>query len=353
MATACHRQLVVQAAPRGIVGVIGPNGAGKTTLFKMLTARNSRQGHDQARPLVKLSYVDQSRDHLDDAKTVWEEISGGLDIMKYGDKREMPSRAYCGWFNFKGPDQQKKVGLLSGGERNRVHLAKMLKEGGNLLLLDEPTNDLDTETLGALGRVGAGKISPAAPWLSPMIASSSTALPPTSWPSKATATWNGSKATSKPTRKTKSAASATPPSSPPYQVQALSSGDWNAEPVAAVSRRATARPEEYSLNRFYEPFDDVQHDAGSFLMRGDGASILFQQQTSLQAHAHNAMLCVSCPANFPRSMRCARSKPQPASKALTLAAGELNVAQAAISRHVARSRDVARREAVPSQPAAA
>jgi ATPase subunit of ABC transporter with duplicated ATPase domains len=99
---------------------------------------------------VKLSYVDQSRAHLDDKKTVWEEISGGLDIMKFGDKREMSSRAYCGWFNFKGPDQQKKVGLLSGGERNRVHLAKMLKEGGNLLLLDEPTNDLDVETLRAL-----------------------------------------------------------------------------------------------------------------------------------------------------------------------------------------------------------
>ncbi len=137
--------------PGGIVGVIGPNGAGKTTLFKMLTGKEQPdKGSIKLGPTVKLSYVDQSRDHLDDNKTVWEEISGGLDIMKYGDKREMPSRAYCGWFNFKGPDQQKKVGLLSGGERNRVHLAKMLKEGGNLLLLDEPTNDLDTETLGAL-----------------------------------------------------------------------------------------------------------------------------------------------------------------------------------------------------------
>ena len=137
--------------PGGIVGVIGPNGAGKTTLFKMLTGKEQPdQGSIKLGPTVKLSYVDQSRDHLDDSKTVWEEISGGLDIMKYGDKKEMPSRAYCGWFNFKGPDQQKKVGLLSGGERNRVHLAKMLKEGGNLLLLDEPTNDLDTETLGAL-----------------------------------------------------------------------------------------------------------------------------------------------------------------------------------------------------------
>ena len=137
--------------PGGIVGVIGPNGAGKTTLFKMLTgAEQPDKGTIKLGPTVKLSYVDQSRSHLDDKKTVWEEISGGLDIMKFGDKREMSSRAYCGWFNFKGADQQKKVGLLSGGERNRVHLAKMLKEGGNLLLLDEPTNDLDTETLGAL-----------------------------------------------------------------------------------------------------------------------------------------------------------------------------------------------------------
>jgi ATP-binding cassette ChvD family protein len=137
--------------PGGIVGVIGPNGAGKTTLFKMLTGKEKPDGGEvKLGPTVKLSYVDQSRDHLDDKKTVWEEISGGLDIMKFGDKKEMSSRAYCGWFNFKGPDQQKKVGLLSGGERNRVHLAKMLKEGGNLLLLDEPTNDLDTETLGAL-----------------------------------------------------------------------------------------------------------------------------------------------------------------------------------------------------------
>jgi ATP-binding cassette ChvD family protein len=137
--------------PGGIVGVIGPNGAGKTTLFKMLTGSEKPDGGSiRLGDTVKLAYVDQSRDHLDDKKTVWEEISGGNDIMKFGEKREMPSRAYCGWFNFKGTDQQKKVGLLSGGERNRVHLAKMLKEGGNLLLLDEPTNDLDTETLGAL-----------------------------------------------------------------------------------------------------------------------------------------------------------------------------------------------------------
>jgi ATP-binding cassette ChvD family protein len=137
--------------PGGIVGVIGPNGAGKTTLFKMLTgAEKPDKGTIRLGETVKISYVDQSRAHLDDKKTVWEEISGGLDQMLLGGKKEVPSRAYCGWFNFKGADQQKKVGLLSGGERNRVHLAKLLKEGGNLLLLDEPTNDLDTETLSAL-----------------------------------------------------------------------------------------------------------------------------------------------------------------------------------------------------------
>jgi ATP-binding cassette ChvD family protein len=137
--------------PGGIVGVIGPNGAGKTTLFKMITGAEKPDGGSiRLGESVKLGYVDQSRDHLNDKKTVWEEVSGGLDIMKLGDKMEVNSRAYVSWFNFKGPDQQKKVGLLSGGERNRVHLAKMLKAGGNLLLLDEPTNDLDTETLSAL-----------------------------------------------------------------------------------------------------------------------------------------------------------------------------------------------------------
>jgi ATP-binding cassette ChvD family protein len=137
--------------PGGIVGIIGPNGAGKTTLFKMITGQEQPDSGDiRLGDTVKLGYVDQSRGHLNDKKTVWEEVSDGLDIMKLGDKVEMNSRAYVSWFNFKGPDQQKKVGLLSGGERNRVHLAKMLKEGGNLLLLDEPTNDLDTETLSAL-----------------------------------------------------------------------------------------------------------------------------------------------------------------------------------------------------------
>jgi ATP-binding cassette ChvD family protein len=137
--------------PGGIVGVIGPNGAGKTTLFRMIIGQEKLDaGAIRLGDTVKLGYVDQSRDHLDARKTVWEEVSGGKDIMKLGDRMEVNSRAYVSWFNFKGPDQQKKVGLLSGGERNRVHLAKMLKDGGNLLLLDEPTNDLDTETLSAL-----------------------------------------------------------------------------------------------------------------------------------------------------------------------------------------------------------
>ncbi len=134
----------------GIVGVIGPNGAGKSTLFKMLTGQEQPDsGAVRVGDTVHLSYVDQSRDALAADKTVWEEISGGNDIIKLG-KFEMNSRAYCGAFNFKGGDQQQKVGNLSGGQRNRVHLAKMLKSGGNVLLLDEPTNDLDTETLGAL-----------------------------------------------------------------------------------------------------------------------------------------------------------------------------------------------------------
>jgi ATP-binding cassette ChvD family protein len=134
----------------GIVGVIGPNGAGKTTLFRMITKQEKPdQGTIKIGESVRLGYVDQSRDTLDGAKTVWEEISGGLDQLQLG-KREVNSRAYCGAFNFKGADQQKKVGQLSGGERNRVHLAKMLKSGANVLLLDEPTNDLDVDTLRAL-----------------------------------------------------------------------------------------------------------------------------------------------------------------------------------------------------------
>jgi energy-dependent translational throttle protein EttA len=136
--------------PGGIVGVIGPNGAGKSTLFKLITGQETADTGDvEIGETVKLGFVDQSRDDLDPNKNVWEEISGGADFMKLG-KHETPTRAYVGAFNFKGVDQQKKVGLLSGGERNRVHMAKMLKEGGNVLLLDEPTNDLDVETLSAL-----------------------------------------------------------------------------------------------------------------------------------------------------------------------------------------------------------
>ena len=136
--------------PGGIVGVIGPNGAGKSTLFKMLTGQEQPdEGSVEYGDTVKLSYVDQSRDDLNDGDTVWEAISGGAEIIELGDA-QVNSRAYCSSFNFKGGDQQKKLNLLSGGERNRVHMARLLKEGGNVLLLDEPTNDLDVETLRAL-----------------------------------------------------------------------------------------------------------------------------------------------------------------------------------------------------------
>jgi len=136
--------------PGGIIGVIGPNGAGKTTLFRMISGQEQADsGTFKVGSTVKLGYVDQSRDSLDANKTIWEEISGGNDTIELG-KREMNSRAYVARFNFSGTDQQKKVGMLSGGERNRVHLAKMLKEGANVLLLDEPTNDLDVNTLRAL-----------------------------------------------------------------------------------------------------------------------------------------------------------------------------------------------------------
>ena len=142
--------LTFKLPPGGIVGVIGPNGAGKTTLFRMITGQEKPdKGTIKIGESVRLGYVDQSRDSLDGKKTVWEEISEGNDMIALG-KREVNSRAYCAAFNFKGADQQKKVGTLSGGERNRVHLAKMLRSGANLLLLDEPTNDLDVDTLRAL-----------------------------------------------------------------------------------------------------------------------------------------------------------------------------------------------------------
>ena len=142
-----YEDLSFKLPPGGIVGVVGPNVAGKTTLFRMLTGQEQPDGGSlRIGDTVKMGYIDQTREDLDDSKNVWEEISGGLDVIQLG-KREIPSRAYVGWFNFKGGDQQKKVGNLSGGERNRVQLAKMLTEGANLLLLDEPTNDLDVDTL--------------------------------------------------------------------------------------------------------------------------------------------------------------------------------------------------------------
>ena len=143
-------RLSFRLPPGGIVGVIGPNGAGKTTLFRLLSNQQEPDaGSLTVGPSVSLAYVDQSRDSLDDSKTVWEEISEGQDVIRVG-SYETPSRAYVSRFNFRGPDQQKRIGQLSGGERNRVHLAKVLRAGGNLLLLDEPTNDLDVETLRAL-----------------------------------------------------------------------------------------------------------------------------------------------------------------------------------------------------------
>src|SRR5262249_19572899 len=143
-------ELNFRLPPGGIVGVIGPNGAGKTTLFRLITRQEKPDaGAIRLGETVKLAYVDQSRDVLDPHKTVWEEISGGFDTVQLG-SRDVPSRAYVARFNFSGSDQQKRVGNLSGGERNRVHLSRMLKEGANVLLLDEPTNDLDVNTLRAL-----------------------------------------------------------------------------------------------------------------------------------------------------------------------------------------------------------
>ncbi|WP_290650590.1 energy-dependent translational throttle protein EttA [Aquisalimonas sp.] len=145
-----YEDLTFNLPPGGIVGVIGPNGAGKTTLFRMITGEEAPDAGDiRIGETVELAYVDQSRDSLNDSKTVWEEISGGQDVIRVG-TYEVPSRAYVGRFNFKGTEQQKRIGELSGGERNRVHLAKLLQSGGNVLLLDEPTNDLDVETLRAL-----------------------------------------------------------------------------------------------------------------------------------------------------------------------------------------------------------
>ena len=199
--------------PRGgIVGIIGPNGAGKTTLFRMLVGQEKPdKGTLRIGDTVKFAYVDQSRDTLEGDKTVFDEIAQGAEFLEIG-KRKIPARAYVSGFNFRGTDQQKRVKDLSGGERNRVHLAKVLRAGGNVLLLDEPTNDLDVDTLRALEDACCS--SPAAWSSSATIAGSSTASPPTSWRSRATARWCGSRATTRTTRPTGSGASAPPPSSP-------------------------------------------------------------------------------------------------------------------------------------------
>jgi ATPase subunit of ABC transporter with duplicated ATPase domains len=192
--------------PRGgIVGVIGPNGAGKTTLFRMITAQDKPDdGTLRLGETVKLGYVDQSRDSLSPNKTVHDEISGGEDEIALG-KRTVASRAYVSWFNFKGRDQQRLVGELSGGERNRVHLAKLLRNGSNVLLLDEPTNDLDVDTLRALEEAllqFAGARSSSA-----TTDGSSTGLRPTSFPSRTRGMSTGSKGTSRSTKRTRSGAS--------------------------------------------------------------------------------------------------------------------------------------------------
>ena len=197
----------------GIVGVIGPNGVGKTTLFRMITGEEKPDdGELKVGQTVKISYVDQSRGGIDPNKNVWEVVSDGLDFIKVANF-EMNSRAYVASFGFKGPDQQKKAGVLSGGERNRLNLALTLKMGGNMLLLDEPTNDLDVETLQSLE--DALLDFPGAPWSPPTTGGSSTAWPPTSWPGRATTRTrpggSGSRATSRPTRRTRSSASASRP----------------------------------------------------------------------------------------------------------------------------------------------
>ena len=196
--------------PNGIVGVIGPNGVGKTTLFKTIVGLEPLDGGDlKIGETVKISYVDQSRSNIDPDKTLWEVVSDGLDVITVG-KTEIPSRAYVSKFGFKGPDQQKKAGVLSGGERNRLNLALTLKEGGNLLLLDEPTNDLDVETLSS-SRTRFSS-SPAAQWSSLTTGGSSTASRPTSSrtraPTRSPLSGTGSRATSSPTRRTRSNASA-------------------------------------------------------------------------------------------------------------------------------------------------
>ena len=242
--------------PGGIVGVIGPNGAGKSTLFRMLTGQEKPDaGEVHFGDTVKLAYVDQSRDHLDDKKTVWEEISDGQDIIKLGDA-EVNSRAYCSAFNFKGGDQQKTMNLLSGGERNRVHMAKLLREGGNVLLLDEPTNDLDVETLRALKT--RLKTSRAARSSSATTASSSTGSAPISSPSRATRMWSGSRGISRPTKRTRSAALA--------RIRSSRSGSNTRNSPADLLRRAPRLPGHPTGTALYTSRTSSVHPAYSSRM---------------------------------------------------------------------------------------
>ena len=208
MATGCSIDDLSFIVPAGaIVGVIGPNGAGKTTLFRMIAGKEKPDhGEIVVGSTVKLAVVDQTRESLPNDKTAWEEISGGQDILTVG-KFEMPSRAYLGRFNFKGPDQQKNVGALSGGERGRLHLAETLLKGGNVLLLDEPSNDLDVETLRALEdaltrvrRQRAGRCR--------TIAGSSTASRRISWRAEDDSNGYSSRATTRTTKRTSENASA-------------------------------------------------------------------------------------------------------------------------------------------------
>jgi ATP-binding cassette ChvD family protein len=206
----------------GIVGIIGPNGAGKTTLFRMITGKEQpEKGSIRIGETVKLAYVDQDRDTLDPSKTIWEVISGGHDTLELG-RREVNSRAYVARFNFSGTDQQKKVNMISGGERNRVHLACMLKEGANVLLLDEPTNDLDVNTMRALEEAlehfGGCAVS------SPTTGGSWTASPPISWPLRETARLSGSKAIIPTTRRTEEASRQGRRDAAPNQVPAPDTG---------------------------------------------------------------------------------------------------------------------------------
>ncbi len=285
----------------GIVGVIGANGAGKTTLFRMITGDEQPDaGTVKLGDTVQLAYVDQSRDALDPAKTVWEEISEGYEQIKVGD-REVNSRQYTAGFNFKGSDQQARIGTLSGGERNRVHLAKLLRSGGNLLLLDEPTNDLDVDTL-ARWRTRCWN-SPAARSSSPTTAGSSTASPRTCSPSRATRRSPGSRATSRPTRSTAAPRSAPPPTGP----TASPTSAWSVAEAPGPSATGASQP---------PAIDSFERDTAVTLREQSDGTHVFDAEVSGEWRAgrgpHGGYLAamllralthaVDDPARAPRSM---------------------------------------------------